>query len=497
MIIETSTGNKYMYIPALNIIIPVSRSIPNSIIKKLSSATTVELLKSVLDEIERGQINLPSVESLIKLLNLYIKYYENLKNVTKNFNENDTITGEYIREYLLRQGYKQLTLEVTQRCNLRCKYCIYSEYYPTYRSHSTLDMPWSICKKAIDIYFGYLNEGSRYNPNRVPVIGFYGGEPLLKFGLIKQSVEYIRDKYSEWKETMFTITTNGTIINDKIIKFLVDNNFQIIVSLDGPKEIHDANRVFPNGRGSYEYVSKFLRKVREFGGEAYANATFTPTTNLMECDRFFSKNSDVVLLRMNPVSLEENSTYYQQFTENELKRLRDQIRLIRESYKKGLGQKQANMSVSAVMMVEEIFPLLFKLNSLPFPGAIIPYTGACVPGTKLYVNSKGDIHICEKVPPFYPIGHVDRGLDFEKIAEFLNLFRKNVLSKCRGCPIRHLCEFCHIHFLKEEGINKPNNLCGSLYSDLVDRIRITLELLEEYPDLESLLTSVRALKGVE
>lgn len=100
------------------------------------------------------------------------------------------------------------------------------------------------CKKAID----FLKEHSQNAENRH--IGFYGGEPLLNFELIERAVEYAKKLFGE--DMSFAITTNATLVNDKIAEYFAKNNFNIIISLDGPQEMHDANRLMVNGTGSFE-----------------------------------------------------------------------------------------------------------------------------------------------------------------------------------------------------------------------------------------------------
>lgn len=86
---------------------------------------------------------------------------------------------EKVKREVLRNGLNQLTLSVTERCNLRCKYCTYSENYSYSRGYSTDDMSFKTAQQAIDQYFALVELGKRYNPYRKLSVGFYGGEPLL------------------------------------------------------------------------------------------------------------------------------------------------------------------------------------------------------------------------------------------------------------------------------------------------------------------------------
>lgn len=92
-------------------------------------------------------------------------------------------------------------------------------------------------------------------------LGFYGGEPLLEIELIKKCVDYIQ-KNVEGKRITFGITTNGTLLTGEVLQFLYDNDFSITISLDGPKEDHDACRKFANGKGSFDIVVKNISEAK-------------------------------------------------------------------------------------------------------------------------------------------------------------------------------------------------------------------------------------------
>lgn len=143
----------------------------------------------------------------------------------------------------LQTRLQQLILNVTEDCNLRCKYCSYSGHYKYKRKHTPKRMPKDIAYRAINWFLP--NTGKSKNVT----IGFYGGEPFLNFEIIRDAVVYAQQKAKD-KEVGFNATTNATILTDEILDFIVRNNIRLLVSLDGPKDIHDRYRVFRNGRGS-------------------------------------------------------------------------------------------------------------------------------------------------------------------------------------------------------------------------------------------------------
>lgn len=165
-------------------------------------------------------------------------------------------------EALLRDRRKVLVLELTHRCNLRCEYCLYGEHYPSFRNHDDVTMSLDVAKKAIE---DFVDHG----PRRCS-IGFFGGEPLLEFELLKQIVLFAEERSSQCGiERLFYLTTNGTLLSDEAIHFLTEHEFSVLISLDGPKETHDQYRVFRDERhpeqrrGSYDVVMKNMERFVE------------------------------------------------------------------------------------------------------------------------------------------------------------------------------------------------------------------------------------------
>jgi len=109
---------------------------------------------------------------------------------------------------------------------------------------------------------------------------FTGGEPLLNFKTIKSAVEYAQvEAERKRKKAKFLIATNGTLFNNEIISFIKENQIEVQISLDGDKETHDRMRIFPDGRGSYRVISRWLPKLLEdYGEEVELRATLTPQT---------------------------------------------------------------------------------------------------------------------------------------------------------------------------------------------------------------------------
>ena len=164
---------------------------------------------------------------------------------------------------------KALCLHVAHVCNLNCSYCFASQ--GKYHGDRAL-MSFEVGKQALD--FLIANSGSRRNLE----VDFFGGEPLMNFDVVKQLVAYARSRETESKKNFrFTLTTNGMLIDDDVIEFANREMSNVVLSLDGRKEVHDRYRVDYAGHGSWErIVPKFQKLVQARGGKNYyMRGTFT------------------------------------------------------------------------------------------------------------------------------------------------------------------------------------------------------------------------------
>ena len=164
---------------------------------------------------------------------------------------------------------KALCLHVAHTCNLNCAYCFASQ--GKYNGERAV-MSFEVGKQALD--FLMEHSGKRHNLE----VDFFGGEPLMNFQVVKDLVAYARSIEKEaGKNFRFTLTTNGMLIDDEVIDFANREMSNVVLSLDGRKEVHDRYRVDYAGNGSWErIVPKFQKLVRERGGRNYyMRGTFT------------------------------------------------------------------------------------------------------------------------------------------------------------------------------------------------------------------------------
>lgn len=213
---------------------------------------------------------------------------------------------------------KALCLNVAHDCNLRCKYCFADE--GDYKGCREL-MPAEIAKKAID--FVIKKSGPRKNIE----VDWFGGEPLMAFNVIKEVMEYTKEQEKiHNKNIRFTMTTNATLLNDEIMDYLDKNMGNIILSIDGRKEVNDKVRVRVDGTGSFDSILPKIKKmveIRDKSKQYYARGTFTRwNTDFFEDIKFMADQGfdeisiePVVLPEDHPLSLREEDlpTIFEQY----------------------------------------------------------------------------------------------------------------------------------------------------------------------------------------
>ena len=184
----------------------------------------------------------------------------------------EDIYRQYIKEFKKRQTVvKAMCLHIAHDCNLACKYCFAEE--GEYHGRRAL-MSYEVGKKALD--FLIENSGKRVNLE----VDFFGGEPLMNWDVVKRLVEYGRSREEECnKKFRFTLTTNGVLLNDEIMEFANKEMANVVLSLDGRKDVNDEMRPFRNGKGSYDLIvpkfQKFAKQREELGLSYYIRGTFT------------------------------------------------------------------------------------------------------------------------------------------------------------------------------------------------------------------------------
>jgi uncharacterized protein len=353
---------------------------------------------------------------------------------------------------------RNLVLNITEDCNFRCKYCAYSGIYDNIRIHSPKKMDLITAKNAVDMFFRNLdNKNRRLKINSIS-IGFYGGEALLEFSLIKDIIEYARDRLAEKKldnvfELQFHLSTNGYLLNNKeVLDFLIGNNIGIDISIDGPEEEHNKFRVTKDREKTWESIWENLDYIYNKFPDYYSKkvnflVTLHPQHVFENIDRFFLENPerfDIKKLIINNLS---------------------QIFLKEPYKKKWFSRKLFQTSRLKTIKSSVRLDSKFSLNRITSGST---FTAMCFPGeVKFFVSSDGNIHICERIKMDLPIGNVYDGLDYTVIKKIQRLWNEEIIrNRCWECPAVSFCHFCLAHCEDKDRIRLECNFEKS-YRDVL------------------------------
>ncbi len=392
--------------------------------------------------------------------------------------------GKKIKHYLdnylegiLSSNMENLILQVTQACNLRCKYCTYSGDYLN-RTHSQLSMPEEIAKKAIDFYIA----NSHNTPN--PSLGFYGGEPFITFGMIKNLTHYIKERM-RGKEYSIHITTNGTLLNEEIMNYLVDNNVSLMISLDGPREVHDLNRCFASGQGTFDVIMQNMEKFSKIAPE-YVNknimfsSVFTKEINFCSLSKFFANFETIKDL--NVIGSTPNTYYLKNDDiQKKLNNLKYDDDIQYESLKYYLSKMgripEKNVSKLVKTWEDKVRSDMEekRMEEISLRDEYHP-SGPCVPGSRrLFVTINGDFLPCERVSEtskITKIGSIYTGIDIEKARKLLNIGTLTE-SECLNCWAARFCTSCVASADDGETFNREMKLsyCKNYINDAESKLR--------------------------
>ena len=365
----------------------------------------------------------------------------------------------------LEEQREQLILNVTEECNFRCSYCIFSGQYEHYRTHSSCAMTWDVARPAIDEFLAH----SKHSECRI--ISFYGGEPLLNMPLIRQCVAYVRQKY-EGLDVNFSLTTNGYLLRSATVRFLANEQFLILVSLDGPQEIHDRHRRTRNGRPTWARVVSNIREFiaaypdYETNNRLRFNAVATRQTDLSRAQCFWD-SSDIFTDCMGLEVSEQKQTSGEPDLLLSEGSLVTSSKVLYEQFirdlKNGLCEKERNKSSKwlETAIFERPFVKFHKRGYLsPHLPEKMVFLNHCVPGTRrTFVSAEGNYFTCERVAPCREqiIGNVKDGVCLEKVMALLDKWSQANRDQCRYCWCLPLCGVGCLATVGNDGILRPDD----------------------------------------
>jgi len=329
---------------------------------------------------------------------------------------------DYVVDFKKRKTVvKALCLHIAHDCNLACQYCFAEE--GEYHGRRAL-MSFEVGKKALD--FLIANSGNRRNLE----VDFFGGEPLMNWEVVKQLVEYGRSKEKEYnKNFRFTMTTNGVLLNDEIMEYCNREMSNVVLSLDGRKEVNDKMRPFRGGKGSYDLIVPKFQKFAEMRGDKdyYVRGTFTRHNLDFSKDVMEFADLGFRSMSIEPVVAAPEEEYA--IREEDLPQIMEEYDRLAEEY---LKRKKEGRGFN-------FFHFNIDLNQGP---CVAKRLSGCGSGTEyLAVTPWGDLYPCHQFvgQEEFLLGNVDTGVTNERIRDEFKLCNVYAKDKCRDCFARFYC----------------------------------------------------------
>lgn len=316
---------------------------------------------------------------------------------------------------------KALCLHVAHTCNLNCEYCFAAQ--GKYHGERAL-MSLETGKRALD--FLVEHSGSRRNLE----VDFFGGEPLMNFEVVKQLVAYARSIEKEkGKNFRFTLTTNGVLLDDEVTEFANRECHNVVLSLDGRKEVHDRLRKTVNGQGSYDViVPKFKDFVKKRGDRGYyVRGTFTKNNLDFTNDLFHMADLGFTELSMEPVVCSPDEPYA--LTEADLPTLYEQYEILA---KEMLRRKKDGHPIT-------FYHYMLDLTAGP---CIYKRISGCGSGTEyLAVTPWGDLYPCHQFvgDEKYKMGNIYDGVTNTALQQEFKLCNAYARPECKDCWAKLYC----------------------------------------------------------
>lgn len=316
---------------------------------------------------------------------------------------------------------KALCLHIAHDCNLACRYCFAEE--GEYHGRRAL-MSFEVGKAALD--FLIANSGSRRNLE----VDFFGGEPLLNFDVVKRLVAYGREQEKlHDKKFRFTLTTNGVLLDDEVMEFANQEMANVVLSIDGRKEVHDKMRPFRKGAGSYELIVPKFQKLAESRNQDryYVRGTFTHHNLDFSKDVLHLADLGFRQISVEPVVAQPEDDYALQEADVP-KLLEEYDTLAAEMLKRHREGKDFNF-----------FHFMIDLKGGP---CVAKRLSGCGSGTEyLAVTPWGDFYPCHQFvgDEAFLMGNVTDGIQNKQLQNQFKRCNVYAKEKCRECFARFYC----------------------------------------------------------
>lgn len=458
-ICKTKSNNDYLIsgIPYYLYITPLVRFFIDTAHDKKKFNSSNLPKKIIIDKIEYQS---PDIEYYYKKY-LFIRNHGLLKEKDKPSSKK--FTGYIDEKRILWQlaNLSQVVFEVTDACNLRCKYCAFGALYNDYDERKNKVMDFEIARPTLDYLFKLWESDLNHSTKRNVTFGFYGGEPLMNMGLIRKIIRYI-EKYSpKFINCNYNMTTNGILLN-KYMDFLVEKDFKILISLDGNENNH-SYRVKKSGENSFFEVCENIDLLYEKHPEFFLknvnfNSVLHDRNSLQSIYSFVHSKygkvpfiSEVTGVGIAPSKLEEFNEIYKNSSRDlqqsdNYKLLSNELETSNPDFKRIIFFMNSS-SGNIYKQYNELFGN--KINCIKIP------TATCFPfERKLFLTVNGKIMPCERISHQFILGSVKNNnvyINCKKIASKYNSYYNSIKKYCIHCYGYDTCTACIFNLMNTQG----------------------------------------------
>lgn len=332
-------------------------------------------------------------------------------------------------EFSSMQEVYMFIIAITEQCNLRCTYCCYSGEYKGNHAHNSR----TLCEGDIQAIYDFIDKAAKTKPIR---ISFYGGEPLINYSLVQYAIQSGQQRWED--NVTFSVSTNGTLLTEERIAWLVNNGVELAISIDGTQPFHDAHRVDAKGNGSYTKVRNALAYLHNNTFNQYPKfvlmmtlpsvSTLTPIAEAW--------HEDEVLQHYAP-------THISGLTPNFSKRVeKEDWETLKAQYIQLLDAYEQHPEWSVLQTFFDEIVAYWK-SRLVFEVAESTPLSTCIPvNTKLYIDANIQLAVCEKFNDRFRIGSINDGIDWQKANEMTKEYYRKRENRCTYCPAVRMCNMC-------------------------------------------------------
>ena len=346
----------------------------------------------------------------------------------------------------------QLVFEVTDVCNLNCRYCGYGELYEGYDLRGRGNLSLKKACNMLDYLAKFWRENIGYSLSEPFTLSFYGGEPLINMKLIKEIIQYAESLNITSKKFHYSMTTNGLLLG-KHMDYLADKEFNLLISLDGNEKDH-SYRIDHQDRNSHKQVIANIRLLQQthpkyFNKHVNFNTVLHNMNSVESAHNYiknnFGKETAISPLNNSGIRKDKEKDFFRMFqnADSSIEKTGNREELEADLFLQAPNIKRLThfLYMFSGNMLDDFNSLLFNENN-----AKKTPTGTCIPFfKKMFITVSGKILQCEKINHEFALGQVsDDGveMDLEHVAKMANGYNFKLIGQCQSCSNFKKCTQC-------------------------------------------------------